>query len=78
MFVRLLFLLDSSVFTRFPIARSPAELLSLGDTTGGGRGSSVTPGEAGLLRELDGDGNGGGAVFNVRGSVGIWGGSWAS
>lgn len=70
-FVRLLFLLDSSECTRFPIARGPAELLSLGDNTGGGLGSSTTPGDAGLFREPELGGRGGGAVLRGRGSTGI-------
>lgn len=74
-FVRLLFLVVSSAFTRFPIDKGPAELLSLGDKTGGGLGSSCTPGDAALLRELELGGKGGGAVLSGRGSSGIWVGS---
>lgn len=51
--------------------KGPAELLSLGDSKGGGLGSSVIPGDAGLLRELDPGVRGGGAVLSGRGSTGI-------
>lgn len=69
--VLLLFLADSSECTKFPIDSGPAELLSLGDSRGGGLGSSVIPGEAGLFREPDPGVRGGGAVLSGRGSTGI-------
>lgn len=78
MFVLLLFFADSSVCTRFPIDSGPAELLSLGDNKGGGLGSSVMPGDAALLRELDPGVKGGGAVFSGRGSTGMLGGGGTS
>lgn len=77
-FVLLLFLADSSVCTRFPIDSGPAELLSLGDSKGGGLGSSATPGDAARLRDPDSGVRGGGAVLSGRGSTATGGGTCTS